>query len=130
MSAAPSFASTPKVSAKVLGAFDASFTAPATSSTLVTGAAGGTKVDEIVVQGLATLVADVVNIWLHDGTTFFLYDQFTMETTAASTTVAARRYSKTYSNLVIPSGWTLRANHAVTGNDTSKIAVSCVGADY
>jgi hypothetical protein len=114
----------------VLGGFDASFTAPSTTTTMITAAATGTIVHEIIVQGLATLVAGIVNIFIHDGSTYELYDQVLLTATpTASTTAVAFRAVRQYSNLILKTGYTLRVSHTVTGNDTSKLAVTVVGAD-
>ena len=130
MSSTPSFASTVNNGSKVLGGFDASFTAPSTTTTIITAGTSGAKIEEIAIQGLATLAAGIVNLWLHDGSTYFLFDQFALTTSpTASTTVAAFRVVRQYSNLILKSGWTLRASHTTTGNDTSKIAVHAFGGD-
>lgn len=127
------YASTPKVGSATLAGFDASFTAPSTTSTIVTAGTSGSKIEEVVVQGLATLVAAVLNLWVHDGTNYSLIDQFLLTVSpTASTTAVAYRAVRQYSNLWLPAPtptWTLRASHTVTGNDTSKLRVTAFYAD-
>jgi hypothetical protein len=130
MSASPAFASTLNSSSAVLAGFDASFTAPSTTATLITAASAGTIVHEIIVQGLATLSAGIVNIFIYTGSVYVLYDQVVLTTApTASTSVAAFRAVRQYTNLILKTGYTLRVSHTTTGNDTSKLAVTVVGAD-
>jgi len=128
VSANPAFAATPVVGAANLGTFDASLTGPTNYSTVVTGGSGGTKVEEVDVIGTATTVADIVNLFLHNGTTWFLFDQITVTAVTSSTTAIAFRLSRLYNNLWVPNGWTLRASHMVTGND-NKLTVTAPGGD-
>ena len=130
MATSPVYAATPKIGSATLGGFDASFTSPSSASTIVTGGSSGSKIEEVVIQGLATLAAGIVNLWTHDGSTYRLFDQVLLTTSpTASTTVAAFRAIRQYSNLWIPNGSTFRASHTTTGNDTSKIAVTAFYAD-
>ena len=131
MATDPAFASTPNMASAVLGGFDASFTAPSTVTTLITAALAGTQVYEITVQALATLTTGIVNVFIYTGSVYVLYDQFTLATTpAGSTTVAAWQARRSYSNLILKTGYSLRVTHTTTGNDTSKLAVTAVGADF
>ena len=130
MATDPAFASTPNCGAAVLAGYDASFTAPSTTATLITAASAGTQVYEITVQGLATLAAGIVNVFIYTGSVYVLYDQFVLSTSpTASVSVAAFQARKTYGNLILKTGYTLRVSHTTTGNDTSKLAVTVVGAD-
>lgn len=82
-------------------------------------------------QGLATLTTGIVNVFIYTGSVYVLYDQFVLSTSpTASTTVAAFQARKTYGNLILKTGWSLRVSHTTTGNDTSKLAVTAVGADF
>ncbi len=134
MATAPAFAATPIVwTGLVPATFDTSLTAPTNATTLGTAnAANGSKIEEIVVQGVLTTVAAVVNIFLHDGTTYHLYDQFVITAVTSSTTAAAFRVSKTYANLVLPKAtptWTLRCTVTVAG-DQSGLKVTATGGDF
>lgn len=128
MSATPGFAAAPIVGAANLAGFDASLTGPSSFSTVVTGGASGTKIEEIDVIGLATTAAEVVNLFLHNGSTWFLFDQILVTAVTSSTTAVAYRTARTYTNLWVPNGWTLRASHTVTTND-NKLAIEAFGGD-
>lgn len=129
MSSTPAFASTPNVGSASLGGFDTSLTAPSTVSTILTAGSSGAKIDEIVVQGTGTTVAGVVNIFVHDGSSYSLVDQFLITAVTSSTTAVAFRNTRQYANLILENGWTLRASHTTTGNDTNKLRVTAFGAD-
>jgi hypothetical protein len=128
MSANPAFASAVNVGAKKLTTFDTSLTGPTTYQTVFTGGSSGSRVEEITVQGAGTTVAAVVNLFLYDGSTWYLFDQFSVEAVTSSTTATAFRKARQYQNLMVPTGWTLRASHTVTGND-NLLFVTVQGAD-
>lgn len=129
MSASPAFASTPAVGSIALSGFDTSLTAPSTAVTVVSGGSSGTKVEEIILQGTGTTVAGLCNIFLHDGSTYHLIDQVTVTAVTSTTTAVAFRAVRNYANLLVKNGWTLRASHTVTGNDTNKLKITAVGGD-
>jgi len=131
MATAPAFASTPVAwSGLVPATLDASLTAPTNVTTLGTSTAGGTKIDEITCQGVGTTVAGVVNIFLHDGSTYHLYDQFLVPAVTSSTTAKAWQSRRLYANLVLPNGsWSLRATVTVAG-DVSLVKVTAVGGQF
>jgi hypothetical protein len=129
MATAPAFAATAKAWSGLPVTADTSLTAPTNAATILTAGASGSKVDEIIVQGVGTTVAGVVNIFLHDGTTYHLVDQFVITAVTSSATAAAYRQSKQYTNLEMPTGWSLRASQTIAGN-ASILKVSCLGGDF
>ena len=58
-----------------------------------------------------------------------MYDEILVDATTASTTAVAFRTNRQYANLIVKSGWTLRASHTVTGNDTNKLHITATGGD-
>jgi hypothetical protein len=131
MASAPVFAATPVCwSGLVPATADTSMTAPSNVTTLGTAGASGTKIEEIVCQGVGTTVAGVVNIFLYDGSTYHLYDFFIVPAYTASTTVGAWRASRQYQNLILPSNsWSLRCTVTVAG-DQSLVKVTAIGGSY
>lgn len=95
---------------------------PTTTSVIVTSGASGTKIEEVVVEasstGLtATTVAGLVYVFLYDGSTYHLFD--TIPVTAVVAAAAGPgpfRVSRTYTNLWMKSGWSLRASQSIVGN--------------
>lgn len=130
MSSAPSFASTPRVAAGLLTTADTNYTAPSTAPvTIFTGAATvGSKIEEVVIQGVATTVAGVVNLFVYDGTTYHLVDQVLVTAVTSSTTAVAFRARRQYQNLLLPSSsHSLRATTTVA---QTGIKVIAFGADF
>lgn len=117
MAAAPAFAATPVCwSGLVPATADTSLTAPTNATTLGTAGASGTQVNEVVLQGVGTTAAGVVNIFLHDGSTYHLFDQVQVVAVTSSTTAGAWRAARKYDNLWLPNNsWTLRATCTVAG---------------
>lgn len=130
MATTPAFAATVNNGSAIAHAtLDTSLTAPTNVATVFTAGASGSKIEEIVVQGLGTTVAGMCNLFLYDGTTYHLFDQFTVSAVTSSTTAAAYRVYKTYSNVVLKSGWSLRFTQTIAGNQ-SMLKVSAFGGDF
>ena len=91
--------------------------------------AGGFKLNEIVVQATNDPADSTVTIFLHNGTSYFLFDEIDIgNPAAASTTLPGARFSRTYPNVVLPSGWKVAA--AITVALTAGVCnVFCFGAD-
>lgn len=130
MATTPKFASTPRVASGLVPAtLDTSLTAPTNVTTIMTGAAAGTKIEELVFQGVLTTVAAVLNIFLYDGTTYHLYDQVLITAVTSSTTAVAFRRARQYDNLIlVDNTWSLRVTVTVAG-DQSGVKVTATGAD-
>lgn len=122
MASAPQFASTPNLGSALLGSAETDLQTPTTTSTIITAASTGTLVAEIVIQAsksaslVATTVAGLVYVFLHDGTNYRLYDTIAVTAITASATAAPFRASRTYPNLTLKSGWSLRASQSIAGN--------------
>jgi hypothetical protein len=126
MATSPVFAVTPRVSSVSIATAEASYTAPTSFGTLITGASTGTRISEIVVKCAATSAAAIVRIFLHDGSTYFLFDEITVAAATGSATVQQTRVSNTYNNLILPnSSYSVR----VTTSVAQTIHVTALGAD-
>lgn len=130
MATSPVYASTPKIGSAAAPGFDTSLTAPSTTATILTSGSSGSKVEEIVVQGTGTTVGGVLNVWAHDGSNYSLLDQFLISAVTSSATAVAYRAVRQYTNLWLPTGYTLRISHTVTGNDTNKLRVTAYYEDF
>ena len=129
MAADPGFASAVNTGSALPTTADTSLTAPTNQVTVLTAGALGTKVEEIVCQGVGTSVAGVVNIFRYDGATYHLIDQFLITAVTPSTTAVAFRLKRQYDNLLLKSGDTLRASQSILGN-ASIIKVTAFGGDF
>lgn len=126
MATSPVFAVTPRIGNVSIATAEASYTAPTNVGTLITGAATGTRVAEIVVKMAATSAASIVRIFLYDGTTYWHFDEMTVAAATGSATVQQTRVSTTYNNLILPSSsWSVR----VTTSVAQATHVTALGAD-
>lgn len=135
MAADPNFAATVQVGAAILGAVETSLTVPTTTSIIVTAGANGTKIEEIVIHAVTTSLtpataAGFVYVFLYDGSTYHIQDSIPITAvTATATTVAPFRTSRTYPNLWIKSGWSLRCSQSNASN-ANLLKVTALGGDY
>lgn len=135
MATTPAYAATVNNGAALLGTAETDLQSPAQTSTILTAGASGTKIEEIDVQAsksgslIATTVAGLVYLFLYDGSNYRLFDTIAVTATTASTTVAPFRLSKVYNNLVLKSGWSLRASQSIAGN-ASILECQAFGGDY
>ena len=133
MSISAQYASTPKFGSANLTTADTSLTAPTTVGTIVTAGASGTRIDYIDIQGVATTVAGLINLFVYDGTTYFLWTQVPVIAITSSTTApafAALLSSNNNSNimpLTLPTGYSLRAATSVA---QTGIRVTAYGGDF
>jgi hypothetical protein len=133
MSTSAQYASTPKIGSALLTTADTSLTAPTTVGTVFTAGASGSRIDYIDVQGVATTVAGLVNLFIFDGTNYFLYTQVPIQAITSSTTAAAFisvLSSNGNANILpinLPTGYSLRATTSVA---QTGIRVTALGGDY
>lgn len=126
MAASPVFAVTPRIGNVSIATADTSYTAPTNVGTLITGASTGTRINEIVVKNAATSAAAQVRIFLHDGTTYWLFDEVAIAAATASNTVQTSRVSTLYTNIILPNAsWSVR----VTTSISQATHVTALGAD-
>jgi len=125
MAADPVFAVTPRIGHAALATADASYTAPTNVVTALTAGASGTRIEEIVTKCAATSSAAIVRAFLYDGSAYWLFDEYTIAAATGSATVQQTRVSTSYSNLVLPFGWSLRFTTSVS----QATHVTVLGAD-
>ena len=129
MASSPIFATTPKVgSAAVSATADTGWTSPSNAVTILTGGASGSKIEEVVFQGIGVTLAGMVNLFVYDGSTYSLIDQVKFLGVTGSTTASNERFVRQYSNLLIPSSsYTLRASSMVA---SQLVRVTAFYADF
>ena len=103
MASAPAFISTPRIGRVSLSTANTATDGTGTINDLITGVAAGTRVLSINVQGTATTMTALVNIFLYDGTQWDLFDQITISATTGSNTTKGYRLVTSYTDLVLPS---------------------------
>lgn len=129
MAASPAFISTPRIGRLSLSTANTATDGTGTINDLIVGASAGTRILSVNVQGTATTVAALVNLFLFDGTNWDLFDQFTISATTGSTTVKGYRLVTSYTDLVLPSAtWKLGATITVAPT-TGTVRVAAFGGD-
>lgn len=130
MATTPTFTSTPRHGVASVSTANTNRDGSGTIVDLLTGATSGTKVNEIVVKATGDPADSVVTLFIYDGSTYQLFDEFDIgDPAAASTTVAGYRESRTYSNLILPSS-TYKIAAAITVALTSGVVkVHVLGGD-
>src|SRR5664279_4295730 len=135
MATDPAFAATVALGSALLGASaETSTLTPAQTSVIVTAGSNGTKIEEVVVQAAntsltVTTVAGQVYLFLYDGSTYRLFDSILVTAVSGAATVAPFRANRLYTNLVLKSGWSLRASQSIAGN-VSMLHVTAFGGDF
>ena len=115
MATSAQYASTPVFGSANLTTADTSLTAPTTVSTILTAGASGTRIDYIDIQGVATTVAGLVNLFVYDGTNYILWQQVPVQAVTSSTTAPAFAFALSSNGnanimpLNLPTGYSLRA---------------------
>lgn len=128
MASTPEFIKTPRIEVVNLSAANTAVDGTGTVTTLIQGAAGGTRVLEIVAKGAATTAAANVNIFLSvdSGTTWRLFDTISVSAVTSANTTPTFRGRTTYSNLLL-SGSTHRIG--VTTSIAQSTNVVALGGD-
>ncbi len=130
MASAPAFVSTPRIGAASVSTANTGRDGTGTIATVFTAGSSGSKINEIVLKATGDPADSIVTIFLYDGSSYWLFDEFDLgDPAAASTTVTGFRASRTYENLVLPSGWSVRAaiTVALTGG---VVNVVVLGGDF
>ena len=133
MAATAQYASTPRFGSANLTTADTSLTAPTTVGTIVTAGSSGTRIDYIDIQGVATTVAGLINLFVYDGTNYILWNQVPVIAITSSTTAPAFSISLSSNGnanimpLTLPTGYSLRATTSVA---QTGIRVTAYGGDF
>lgn len=110
MAVSPQFAVIPRLAVVPASGANTATDGTGTLATVITAASAGTKIYEVVIDATGNSTAGMVRMFINDGTNSRLFDEFNVSAITASSTVPTFRTSKTYSNLVLPSGYSLRAS--------------------
>ena len=133
MTTSAQYASIPKVGSALLTTADTSLTAPSTVGTVFTAGSSGSRIDYIDIQGVATTIAGLINLFIYDGTTYFLWQQIPVQAVTSSTTAPAFTAilsSNSNANIMplnIPPGYSLRAT---TTTAQTGVRVIAYGGDF
>ncbi len=104
MAGAPVFAVTPRIGFASVTVANAGRDGTGTVVDALTGVAAGTRIERVVLQATGDPADSIVTMFLHNGTSYLLFDEFDLgNPAAASTTVSGYRVEKTYPDLVLAS---------------------------
>ena len=110
--------------------------AAANISILCPASTNGRRVDRISVQASSTSItaptaAQLVGLWMWDGTKAYLIDEFTVTLVTPSTTTPCFTTYKDYTTLVLPAAFALYVSTTITTTAaTTALTVSVFGGDY
>jgi hypothetical protein len=130
MASSPAFAVTPRIGAATVSTANTARDGSGTIVDILTGAATGTRINELIIKATDNPADSIVTIFLYDGAAYRIFDEFDLADPAAgSTTVTSFRERRVYDNLVLPSAsWKIAAaiTVALTGGTIQAFAL---GAD-
>ena len=126
MASAPNFASTVRNSAVAISTADTSRTAPTSVGTVFTAGSSGSRIDQIDIVATGTTTSNIVRLWIYTGSTYFLFQEVLVSAITPSSTVSVFSTSYTFNNLMLPSGYSLRA----TTNNAEGYNVIAYGGDF
>jgi hypothetical protein len=104
MAASPSFTSTPRIGSVTVSTANTNLDGTGTIVSVLTGVAAGTKVFEVRVQAQGTTSDGAVRLFLSTdgGSTWRLFEEFSVPLTTVSASSRAVQGSRSYDNLVLP----------------------------
>lgn len=126
MATDPQFAATPGLEHGQVSTANTNRDGTGTIATILTAGANGTKIEEVTVIATGATTAGMVRLYLHDGTNARLFDEFGVPAVTPSASVACWRQTRTYTNLVLPTGWSLRAST----HNAETFNVECFAGDF
>jgi hypothetical protein len=129
MAANPAFIGTPRLTFASLSSANTNLDGTGTITSLITGAATGTRVLEINMQCSATSAAALVNIFLStdSGSNWVLFDQIAVTAATVNNTTRANRNIATYTNLILPNA---NFSIGVTTTIAQATRVWAMGGDF
>lgn len=137
MATSPAYASTPRIGGALVVTANTNRDGTGTLATIITGAAAGTRIERLVLHAMGTGAAppdpadSIITVFLYDGSTYYLIDEFDLgNPAAATTTVAAYHEERSYRDLVLPSAsWSIRCGITVALTAGTGVMVTAYGAD-
>lgn len=86
----------------------------------------GSRIDEVTITAAGTSTANVVRLFIYNGSTYFLLQEVYISPIVASATQDSFSTTITFNTLVLPSGFSLRA----TTNASETYHVLAFGGDF
>jgi hypothetical protein len=108
MALAPQYAATPINGAVNIATANALRDGTGTLGTLITASGNGMRIDDIYITATGTTTAGTVRMFLSNGTTNYLIQEFIVSAVTVSATVPAWSLPINNKGLVLQSGWSLK----------------------
>ena len=123
----PIFTLTPRADVAQVTTANTARDGSGTPVTICTAGANGTRIDLVRICATGTTTAGVVRLFIHNGTSAFLYDEILVSAITPSTTVAVFEADyRPAEPIVLPTGYSLRA----TTHNTETFNILVHGGDY
>jgi hypothetical protein len=113
MSTTPNFSSTVRTAVGQVSTANTARNGTGTIATIFTAGSSGSRIETIDICAIATTTAGMVRLFLHDGTTSWLYREQPIPANSVSAAYPAFQVTLTFGDmvpLVLASGWSLRAS--------------------
>lgn len=110
MASAPAFAATPRCAVATVSTANTGRDGSGTIATVFTAGASGSRIDEVRIKATVTTTAGMVRLFIHDGTAANLLTEQPIAAVTVAASVVAEEYVLTFSNLFLPTGYSLRAS--------------------
>lgn len=103
MATEPAFAATPRCEIAQISTANTNRDGTGTIATIATGAATGTKIEEVDIKATVTTTAGMVRLFLSldGGTTWRLWDEILVAAVTVGASTQSFRQANTYANLVL-----------------------------
>jgi len=131
MSTNPGYASTPRNSSVSISTANTNRDGTGTVGTVFTAGSSGSRIDQIQICPAGTVTAGMVRIFIHNGTSYFLYREVpitanTPSGTAAVVPVTLSTGAYPDMPIILPSGYSLRAST----HNAETFHVTAIGGDF
>lgn len=130
MASSPAFAATPRMATAPVSTANTNRDGTGTIATVFTAGSSGSKITSSRIKADANPADSCIPIYLHDGSSYAIYDEFDLgDPAAASVTVPGYQDEHQYNDCILPNGWSLRAS--ITAAPTSgEVNVFAAGGDF
>ena len=131
MATSAQYADVPKVGAVLISTANTNRDGTGTIGTVFTAGANGSRIDSIDVQATATVTAGMIRLFIHNGTSSFLFTEVPVVAVTPSGTLPAFNSQFTTNTtavlpIVIPTGYSLRAST----NNAESFNIIAFGGDF
>lgn len=122
----PQFTAVPKIGAAVISTANTNRDGSGPMTTLFVSGEKGSRIESVVVQAISSTSIGVVRLFISDGTNNFLFLEIPVPQTSPSGSDVTFRSEVTFSNLVLPPSYLLKAST----HNSDTFVVLAIGGDF